>query len=770
MTTFKIFLSCSSAFVLGMAQAAHAQDSTQAGSGVTAEATVNEIVVTAQKRSERLVDVPLSVTALAGDDMDKLGVRQTSDLARVVPGFTYQETTFGVPIFTIRGIGLYDLSVGIAPTVSVYVDQVPLPYLAMTSGAALDVERVEVLKGPQGTLFGQNSTGGAINYIAAKPTSTPEMGFDLTYGRFNQIDAQAFVSGPITDTLRMRAAIRHEYRGPWQRSETRPNDELGRRDFANGRVLVDWTPTDRLAVSLTAGAWRDRSETSGSQFVNLSPLRPVAAGGYPDSTLALGGRTPAPDNARTADWNPDMDLRRNDRMYNVSGRIEYELSDAVNLTSITSYAHFRGYIPTDADGTSYSDIQTVVRSGIRSFSQELRLEAEVGAARFIGGGNYQRDITSESRTIFSLSSNQGIGPFRFGGFNNLADQKVSTYAVFGNVDLEIIPKLTAQLGGRYTKQDRDFEGCVADTGNGGLSLAISLISGVVRPNGACVTIDPATFLQPDTVRKSLDQDNVSWKAGLSYKPNRDTNLYANITKGYKAGAFTPLAAVSASQLDPVTQESVLAYEIGLKTSLLDRLASFTGAMFYYKYNDKQISGIGVFPPFGALPQLVNIPKTSVRGAEVELTLRPMAGLRLQGGGTYIKTEVDEDFVTPDPYGTPVNIKGESFPNTPRWQAIGNADYEFAVGNGLNVFLNGNVSYRSAANAAFGENPVFRFKPYALVGARTGIGSSDETWRVEIWGQNIFNKFYWINVSRNVDTTSRTPGMPATYGVTLRTRF
>ena len=186
----------------------YAQTATQGASpSASAQTTdVAEVVVTAQKRSERVQDVPVSITAASGQQLRKMGVTSAADLERVVPGFTYALSQYGNPIFTIRGVGFYEEAVSAQPDVTVYVDQIPLPYSHMTEGAPLDVDRVEVLKGPQGTLFGQNATGGVINYIAAKPTNDFHYGVDGTYGSFNEADLGGYVSGPLSATL-MRAGF-----------------------------------------------------------------------------------------------------------------------------------------------------------------------------------------------------------------------------------------------------------------------------------------------------------------------------------------------------------------------------------------------------------------------------------------------------------------------------------------------------------------------------------------------------------------------------------
>jgi iron complex outermembrane receptor protein len=193
------------------AQAADGEDPGVAG-------MLQEVVVTAQKRSENINDVGMSIAAVGGDSLTKLGVVDVSQFTKITPGFSYQNSVYGTPTYTIRGIGYNDFSMGAEPTVTVYQDQVPLPYPVMTRGAALDVERVEVLKGPQGTLFGENSTGGAVNFIVAKPTSTFHAGADLSYGRFNDTILSGFVSGPLADTLTARLAISHEGASGWQRS------------------------------------------------------------------------------------------------------------------------------------------------------------------------------------------------------------------------------------------------------------------------------------------------------------------------------------------------------------------------------------------------------------------------------------------------------------------------------------------------------------------------------------------------------------------------
>ncbi len=223
---------------------------TASASSTTSTDQLGEIIVTAEKRDERLRDVPLSVTAATGDQLSLLGINSAADLEKIVPGFTYRQSQNGTPVFAIRGIGFYSEQAAVAPTVTIYQDQIPLPYARMAEGVPMDVERVEVLKGPQGTLFGQNSTAGAVNYVAAKPKDSFASGVDLTFGRFNEVDAGGYVTGPLTEGVDARLALRHEHRDDWQVNSINPDKTIGTHDLTIGRLLFDIKPTDKLKIGL----------------------------------------------------------------------------------------------------------------------------------------------------------------------------------------------------------------------------------------------------------------------------------------------------------------------------------------------------------------------------------------------------------------------------------------------------------------------------------------------------------------------------------------
>jgi iron complex outermembrane receptor protein len=754
---------CSTAGLL--ASNARADDSAPAGDSLA------EVIVTAEKRSERLIDVPMSITAATGEQLASLGITTPADLEKIVPGFTYQMSTYGVPIYTIRGIGFYDISLANPPTVTTYLDQVPLPYSVMTEGVTFDVERVEVLKGPQGTLFGQNSTGGAINYIANKPTKTLDLGADVTYGRFNEVDADGYISGPLFNSgnVRARLAVRSEHRDDWQYSSTR-NDSNGERDFLTGRFLLDWDISDAARIELGFNGWQDKSDTQAAQFIGYAP---VNVPGRPEQALILPTVPISPSNPRAADWNADYSLARDDSFLQGSLRADIDLGDLATLTSISAYSHYRAHSPSDTDGTAFDDFAITLSGSTTSVSEELRLAGSALDKRLLwmAGGNYEHDRALENSYAQAMGSEDQVGPYEFNDAYLENDQFINTYAAFGSLDWGFTDSLRLQASVRYTERDDTFQGCLFDAGDGQFSRVFSFITGQTVPPGHCLTVDTATGLIPPIVRSELDQNNVSWRAGLNWKPDTDTLLYANVTRGYKAGDFPTLPALSVNGFQPAVQESVLSTEIGFKSNLVDRRVELEGSAFYYDYTNKQIFGwIYTGPPFGRTEGLINVPKSSVKGAELDVRWHPVKALTLSLNSTFVDSRVSGSFITSDQFNNDVNVGGEAFPNTPRWQGAGDAQYDFPLSGAAHGFFGANVSYRTSSFAAFGENRQFNLPGRALLDLRAGVMSEDGRWRVELWGRNVTDKYYWVQVSHVQDTVDRVTGMPATFGVTLGYRF
>jgi outer membrane receptor protein involved in Fe transport len=645
----------------------------------------------------------------------------------------------------------------------------------MSRGAVLDLERVEVLKGPQGTLFGENSTGGAVNFIAAKPTATPQAGGELTYGRFNQFDTEGYVSGPIGETLSARLAVRHESRGDWQTGYTTPQ-QLGRKNFTDGRLIVDWKPTHTLRFEFQATGWKDTSDTQQPQLIEYSAIQPV--GGRPES-YPLSTFPAAPHDARSAAWGSQSDFSRDDDFYQFALRGDADITDDVKLTSLTSYAKYNTSVPIDIDASVYPVDFVTTTGNIRTFSQELRLSGSAGERiKWMIGGNYQDDTVNELWLLGPPLSDSGdhAGPINFNSANVQNDQTIKTKSGFGSLDFDITKTLTAQGSVRYTSQQRHFSGCTRDSGDGTLIGAVNFLTGTSRQPGDCASFDYIGL-----VENNLNEDNVAWRGGLNWKVTSDALLYANVTKGYKAGGFPTLPAIIAEQYNGVPQESVQAYEGGFKLSVLDRRITLDGAVFYYDYRGKQLVGYQIVPFFGPIPGLVSIPKSKVQGAELNVTMAPIEGLRISAGGTFVESKVLTDPINPTgPFGNIGSFAGQAFPFTPKWQGVVDAEYRFPVSatmhsQTMHVYVGGSLTARSSTYSTLlsgiasvsSQEQLLKNPGYALADLRAGLESDDGAWRIEVWGRNVTNKYYEINKSRTSDVVYGFAGMPATYGVSLR---
>lgn len=732
-----------------------------------ATADTQEIIVTANKRSENINKVGLTITAIGANALQERQIQSVDDLAKAVPGLSYTNSANNTPVYTLRGVGFYDTSLGSYPANSVYLDQVPLPFPVLTNLTAFDLERIEVLKGPQGTLFGQNSTGGAINYIAAKPTDVFHAGVEAGYGRFNDFIGSAFISGPLAEGLTARLAVRGEHSGDWQYSYTRNAKNGATRELA-GRLLVDWEASDKLKFELNLNAWRDHSDPEAVQYYKfnqqaVSNTPPILA--YPRSPM----------NDRAADWSPDNGMFTHRNLQQSALRGDWRVTSDITVTSITAYTHFKERGAMDQDGTALSDIDLQpYRGNISSFSQELRVaNSSADRFRWVLGGNYSRDkVNYDERLLYANSSaffNYGIDTSE-----NYSDQRMRNIAGFGSGEFDLNHQLTLKAGVRYTDSRRDAAICNHDGGDGRTAAFFSGAFGLNPPLGvnSCFGLSfnaaTGTFFAPNPYQGQLNEHNVSWRAGLDYKPSDTVLLYVNAAKGYKAGEFGNINASSTIQYTPAKQESILDYEGGAKVQLLDRKLSINGAIFYMSYNDKQLRSKLIDATFGVLDAIINIPKSHLEGGEIEINANPVHGLTLGFSADYIKSKVDR-YSGVNAGGVAANFQGSSVPFTPKWQIGANARYEVELSSELKAFVSPQLTYRSSTYAIIGETPDYKINSFTLLDGQIGV-ESRAGWKIFLWGKNITNKYYWTNVVAGQDTIVRYAGRPATYGVTAGFKF
>jgi outer membrane receptor protein involved in Fe transport len=754
---------------------------------------LDEIIVTAQKHEENVNDVGMTITAFTGDTLRHRQINSVEDFSSQVPSLSYANSPNNTPIYTLRGVGFYDASLAGYPTVTMYTDEVPLPFPALWNHAFFDLERVEVLKGPQGTLFGENATGGAINNVVAKPTDQLDAGGSLTFGRFSEAAFEGFISGPITDQLKGRIAFRSEARDGWQVSNTRPDDRNGKLDNFMVRALLDYKPVDALRLALSVTAWKDRSDTQAPQFIGVQSAIPGVLN--PD----LAASPFSPQTPRAADWTPGDTYADND-FKQLSIRVEADLNKELQLTSLTSYLRYDQRQGEDLDGLAIPTFDNTADIGkIETFFQELRLSYKgSGPASGILGLNFEKSTVNQMVTdVFPQSSaNQALAPFGYPlyGGNFGSAQSMKNEAIFANFDYELGRTLTIKSGARYTRADRKDSNCTSDPfppyylGRYAYDLEVGGRAGPFTP-GACILINnvvgqnlinPPAIGLPGRFQDELNEHNISWRFGPDWKITPDTLLYLSASKGYKAGSFPTTGGTLFAQYLPVRQESVLAYEGGIKATLADGHLQLNGALFYYDYKDKQLTAKLVDPTFGILGVLQNVPKSTVQGVDFDLTAAPIEGLRASLAATFVHAEIKQ-FVGINAVGVAGDFAGTRIPFAPKWQLRADLDYEFWRTNRINAFVGGGASYSSSTIAVVGgdrtptaftsgvSNSPYVIDAYTLVNLRAGLEGSDHKWRMELWGKNVFNKYYWTNISSATDTLSRYTGMPATYGVTVTFR-
>ena len=813
-----------------------------------------EVVVTAQKRAQSINDVGLTVQALTSAALQNQGVQGPEDLAKVVPGFTFTKSLFGTPVYTLRGIGLYDATFGAVPAVAIYTDQVPRNFPVMSSGLDLDIERVEVLKGPQGTLFGQSSTGGAVNYIVNKPTKELGAGADFSYERFDKENFSGFLSGPITDALRARVALRAIQGGAWQYSASRPHDELGNTRKLEGRLTVDWQPNDQVSVENMFTAARDRSDPQAPQLVtsllnsysatalaaaNTKPKTSNPYGvvdeaqyalfttpgsiGYDATFLGrqatevarlhgggvfaagamglLSGVNPGP-TSRVAEWTPGLLGPSNNSYFQDSLQVDYKINNELTLTSISAYAYQKIDYNVSLDGTTAQDGNISLFGNVKTFNEELRLSGTTDRLNWIVGANYDDDRTVQDNFYFLNDYSQNAGGLISLTRNDFASS-LKSYAGFANIDYKITSQMSANGGIRFTANRQTATYCYNDppqdnaanspigVGQGTAFIFQNFLEN--PPNntpigpGDCFPIsrgDLGTIAGKPTItplKPKLNENNVSFRAGLNYKLEQGTLLYSTISQGYKAGFFSEIGASSTTEYTPAVQEKLIDYEVGFKSPFLDNRLDLNGAVFFYDYTNKQVRARVQDPVYGLLEKMINVPKSQEYGAELNLTGVPVQGLHLSLAGSYLYSRVTQTF-SHTPEGLPVyttegvtgDFKGSALPFTPKFSGNADAEYEWSRGDKFAPFLGANVTYQGPENATFTTAALpathFVIDGYGLLDVRAGVRAPDGKWQVMAYCHNITNKFYVTSISEYLDTRTRYVGQPAVYGMSFRVRF
>lgn len=757
---------------------------------VSAADIIEEIIVTAQKRVESVNDVPITISAFTDERLQELGVVDARDLGKIVPGFKYSATGLNKPIFTLRGVGFNDFSQTASGTVGLYIGEFNLPYPIMAKGPAVDIERVEVLKGPQGTLYGRNTTGGVVNFIPATPTPEFAAGFKAGYSRFETYDVEAYASGPVTDTVGMRFAARTiQSNEGWQNSLTRPGDTIGEKDKWSARYTVDWAPTEKLAVSFAVDYWQDKSDPQAAQPIAIEAINPILGDLALSPLVATHPLVPMnTDDNRIADWPPESwgyKWQFNDTFYITRMRVDWDVFDVSTLSYLVSYADFetdQGTMPNS--GLSVPNGEALMDVDTTAVTHELRL---AGALRenfdYIVGAFVSEDEVSQhwvgiANTLSVLFPEPITGESPIAtSIISLANQEAEVAAVFADVAWHFRPDVSLTVGARYTDETRKFKGCTADDPNAdgsGFYNVINTISitqkggvGGAGP-GDCVTLDSVTG-NPGLVVDKLDEDNLSGRIVLDWTPADGLLFYLSRSRGFKSGSFPISQASDSAQYRPAKQEQLDAWEVGGKLSVFAQSTQLNFALFDYDYRDKQLLSFIYDNVFGALPQLANAPRSEVQGAEIDFRSRPISGLDLFVGASYIETEIKK-FISINQSGNLEDYSGREFNNAP--QLTGSAGFRYTWdlpwSDSFDLMFGMDYSYTDETSAVFNEDPRYEIKDFDNINVQLGLESVDGNWKVTAWGRNITNEYQMISVGMlAVDAIQRYTQMPATYGITFQ---
>jgi iron complex outermembrane recepter protein len=718
------------------------------------------VEVTAQKRVQSLVEVPINVNTIDRDNIEKVRIEQVRDVMGYVPNMDIKEQVPGaIPVVTIRGVGLDDFSSTNSPAAGIYVDQVPLTSLALMSFDLYDMERIEVLKGPQGTLYGRNSNAGAINVITARASLDHEGYLRAGYGSYDAKDLEGAYNLPLGDTFAVRVAAKwiRQDEGFWKSrtsaSEAYNNNSasytsdrpevrtVGLRDILLGRVRLGWEPAPELSLDLKVDSLRQRSEMGQPEFWGSNctpPAQPID----PDNCSDFLGYKDTDRDPYRGDWRGEFPYHVDQLAETLA--VDYDFGWAT-LTSVTGHIDFERNFHIDVDATPADQFDFFQSDTVEQLTQEVRLGGDVALGYWLAGLFWSQDTA----TVDTPGNHQHL---LAATSHILAQQDTEGRGIFANMDwklgalAEALDKFSVTTGLRWSGETRDYVG------------------------GTTWSVQVPGLIENTHQDATLEDSNVSWKAGLNFAPTRATLVYVNASQGVKSGGFFSGVTTNQRQLEPYLPEELTAYELGAK---LAGAIALNASVFRYDYRNLQ-----TFMRDGSAPvQFVgNIPEAEITGADFDATLRVLDGLTLIAGvglldarlGAFLGPDGPDPDQDPDPHPA-----GNRAANAPEftWNAL--ARYELPIfETGLVVALQGDARYADEMYKEATNDPLIKSEPYTIYNARASLLEAAGAWELALWGRNLTDELY---VVQGADIAvfgmgNRNYNAPRTYGAELIWRF
>ena len=711
------------------------------------------IVVTAQKREENLQNVPVNVNVVTSDILETLVIHDTADLVRVVPSLQVNSSVGGN--FQLRGIGTFGFGRSAEGSVGVVVDGVVLNRLP--TNAMFDLERVEVLNGPQGLLFGKNSSAGLLNIVTRQPElGQTEASFRSEIANMDVLNVQGVLNLPLGDTAALRVSANHVQFGHfvynpfinlWNRDET---------DFVRARFKLEATPELTMLISGDFSRRQDNGVVNFSQPIFALNNNPDGVG-LGAALLESCGIVPDKENNQVC-LNDLGDPRAYvKKAYGGSLQFDYDLAGAT-ITSITALRRNRsgsfavsnesrtGY---ESDGIpTHSFDRNINPIAVNTFSQELRVATDLGGtADLVTGLYYAR---SSSRDTIDQGGTFGVFPDDAGiEFRRIlnVDIKSETLAAFGQANLHVTDRLDFIVGGRITR-DRLHD----QSKRAFIDPLFDPVTGDFLGGRFYYLVGNAAFdfLEVD---ETIKETNFSWRLGAQYRASDDLMIYGTVTKGYKGGFVNDQIAPPADPNRPtvVLPEHPLAFELGLKSTLLGGLATFNAALFYTRVDGFQTTNY-VPAPTPSQPGTFyqsNAEYVKTKGVDISINARPADGLSITAGLLYNPTSYPPGFVVPctavdasaPPIGTgcATTASTKRLYNAPLWKGSGVVNYETPISDGLKIASSFDVSYRSSIAFSSTPNPGLVSGPQFVFGARLGLRSEDDRWGISLYCRNCGDK-------------------------------
>ncbi len=699
---------------------------------------LEEIVVTAQKTRDNLQTVPLSLTAFSGDALKRSNVENIKDLAARTPSLTVDTFSPGQPRYFIRGIGGAASSSARDAAVGIFVDEVYMGRDSMTSTDFVDIDRVEILRGPQGTLFGRNVVGGAISYFTQKPDDQFRAQGALTVGNYDKIDGSFAVSGPLSDAVAAKLSFSSRNHGGYAFNETTGRDiETEHSNAVRGALRFH--PNDAVDIQLNA----DFSKLTGTgSWWHL--LR--------EGPNSIGKSNSDPRRGRN--YTDDGFNRVRNGGVSLNARFESPMGE---IASITAYREARLRTRANTTGLFVAALTDPNRNQFhhtlfiqeddnksKQFSQELRLASDISdrLSSVVGIYYFHEQVDATAITDYRFIRFGTEGRRRFDASNT-----TDSYAAFANLAWEVTDRLKLRGGLRWSRDEKDH--VVTASGN---SYVPYRDGGVIVPG----------FTAPG---------RAAWSAltpafSVNFQATPTKFVYASASRGFKSGGFSDSEVERLAAMEPFDPEFAWNYEVGVKTEWLDRKLRFNASLFYTDYTDLQILLIRQvdpnLPPIGVTG---NAGKVVIKGAELEVNAIPIEGWNIYGTYAYTDSNIKELIS-----GT-TNLAGNRLARAPKHKFSVGTSYSTDVGGKVRVTGRAEYTYSSSYFATITNSPVDEINNLKNLSLGLSFATPDEKWSLDLWGKNVTDRL-------NINTISEVPtrdgyaqfAAPRTYGATLRFRY